>query len=88
MSISKLITSVQLAQRLGLKPQTVNKWRVVGKGGPEFIRINGHVYYEEAAVQAWLDSSRHRSTAEYDASNGARGFQAGNALARRDTAAV
>jgi hypothetical protein len=71
MSVPKLITSAQFADQLGLKLQTIKKWRVLGIG-PEYVRLNGVVYYEGDKVQAWLAANRHQSTAEYPTSNAAR----------------
>ena len=73
MSIPKLITSSQLAERLGLKSQTLSKWRTKGSG-PDFVRLHGDIYYEEAVVQKWLDSNRHKSTAEYESPLSSNGF--------------
>lgn len=70
-----MLTSAQLAERLGIKRQSVDRWRLHGQG-PEFILINTRVYCEEVAIQRWLDANRHRSTAEYDAP------QSGNCFGR------
>lgn len=72
---SKLSTSKQLAERLGRSTATLARWRMLGTG-PDFVRPHGVIYYEESAIQAWLDKNRHRSTAEYDPP------QSGNHLGR------
>jgi DNA-binding transcriptional MerR regulator len=58
-----LVTTRQLAETLGITPQTLRKWRWSGFG-PSFIRLGGRVVYDPADVDAWLSARRHRSTAD------------------------
>jgi hypothetical protein len=44
-------------------PQTLAKWRVYGTG-PEFIKLNGRIFYEETALDAFINQRRRRSTSE------------------------
>jgi hypothetical protein len=53
-------------------PKTLRKLRVIG-GGPRFRRLNGQVFYTEAALEEWLRervSPEYGSTSEAAASGG------------------
>jgi hypothetical protein len=39
------------------------KMRCAG-GGPEYIKVGSKIYYEEAAIQRWLDTNRRTSTSD------------------------
>jgi hypothetical protein len=47
----------------GIAKQTLAKWRCLG-GGPEFVRVGSRIFYEQSALDAWLDARRHSSTSE------------------------
>jgi excisionase family DNA binding protein len=47
------ISSEQLAERLGVPPETVAAWRRKRTGGPPFMRVGRHVRYRVADVLAW-----------------------------------
>jgi hypothetical protein len=47
----------------GIAKQTLAKWRCLG-GGPEFVRVGSRIFYEQSALDAWLDTRRHTSTSE------------------------
>jgi predicted DNA-binding transcriptional regulator AlpA len=51
---AKLLTSNEVADRLGVKPTTMEAWRCRGEG-PDFIKIGRLVRYKENHLQAWLD---------------------------------
>lgn len=61
------ITSAQLGATFEppIQRETLEHWRRVGKG-PQFVRINGRIYYEVSAVKAWIAANTHSSTASYD----------------------
>jgi len=40
---------------LGIHPDTLRAWRVLGKG-PKYIKQGGRVYYREADIKAYRDS--------------------------------
>jgi predicted DNA-binding transcriptional regulator AlpA len=54
---------IQTAERLGLKPNTLSKWRVTGFG-PAFVKIGRAVRYDPADVDAWLARRKVKSTSE------------------------
>jgi hypothetical protein len=47
----------------GVARATLAKWRVYGRG-PEFVKVGRFVFYEESALDAFLDQNRRRSTSE------------------------
>ena len=61
--MAHLLTTQEVAEFLGLKPHTLEKWRCEGKG-PPFIRCGGAIRYEQKAVWTWLDSETRGSTSE------------------------
>ena len=64
---SPLLTSPHAATWLGVKPQTLRKWRCQGKG-PRFVRRgtgrHSPAAYRLADLEAWVDSRSFASTAE------------------------
>ena len=50
-----LLTSQQVADILGVKIDTVEKWRGQ-KRGPAFIRVGGLVRYRPSAIEFYLES--------------------------------
>ena len=56
MSAVRHLTTDQLAERLGVEPQTVRDWRVQDRG-PAYIKDGGKlVRYRLADVEAWEKS--------------------------------
>jgi len=62
-----IINSKVAADLLGIKPQTLRKWRHRGTG-PRFIRLGsstvGRVVYRVLDVEKWLEDHTFGSTAE------------------------
>ena len=56
------LARLMAADLLGLKPQTLRKWRVTG-GGPPYVRLGGRVAYRRADVDAWIADRTFTSTA-------------------------
>lgn len=52
------------AERLSLKPGTLEVWRVQGKG-PRYIKIGRLVRYDDDDLQAFEEKNRFGSTSEY-----------------------
>ena len=61
----KLLTNAATAEFLGLKPNTLEIWRIQGRG-PAFRKIGRAVRYVETDVLAWLDAQTCNSTSEYN----------------------
>jgi hypothetical protein len=61
-----LLDTKATAARLGIRPGTLENWRVLGLG-PKFIKAHGkrgRVSYDPADIEAWKDANRFQSTSE------------------------
>ena len=59
-----LLITPELAELLRVSPRTVESWRVTG-AGPSFRKLGrGRVLYDRRDVEAWLEASTRRSTAD------------------------
>ena len=56
-TVQKLLTRAEVAELLGVPPQTLAEW-AVKRRGPIYHRIGKHARYEEVAVLAWLETNR------------------------------
>ena len=67
MNTDMMLSTSETAERLGVRPQTLRKWRLLGKG-PRYVRLGAspqaRVSYSLEAVQEWLDAHTFRSTSE------------------------
>lgn len=54
MTDTHLWSSAELAEYLGVPPNTVAQWRF-HHDGPQYLRIGKHVRYRKADVDRWLD---------------------------------
>ena len=61
--IETLLTPVQAAAILQVKPNTLAKWRVTGEG-PAFIHAGRVVRYRPCEIARFIDSQTRRSTSE------------------------
>jgi len=63
---SPLLSSPEAARYLGIKPQTLRKWRLLGKG-PKYVRIGdslrSRVAYRLSDLEAWVEARTFQSTA-------------------------
>ena len=66
--MNELFNPTQAAAFTGQSVSTMAKRRIYGTG-PEFLKIGSRIFYERAALQAWLDQRRHGSTSEYTTSD-------------------
>ena len=57
----QLLTTEQVADSLGLRRNTLEKWRLLGEG-PHFIKAGRQVRYDSEDVDQWLSSRRVQST--------------------------
>ena len=60
---STLLNTEQTAQRLGLSPRTLERYRVTGEG-PEYLKIGRAVRYTASALGRWLKGCTRRSTSD------------------------
>lgn len=55
------------AERLGVSPETIRKWRKTGNG-PPFVKLGtgrtAIVRYRLAEIERWLESCARRSTSD------------------------
>ena len=58
-----LHTQSYAAEYLGQSERTLERWRVTG-AGPEYVKLGKRVFYTEAALSAFVERSRRRSTSE------------------------
>ena len=65
-----LLTTRDAAERLGLSPKTLERFRSEG-GGPAYLKAGpgkrARVRYRLADLEAWLDANRFTSTAAHAA---------------------
>ena len=59
----QLIPETETARLLCLKVATLRRWRWAGKG-PRFLKLGGAVRYDPADLEAFIEQSRRRSTAD------------------------
>jgi predicted DNA-binding transcriptional regulator AlpA len=52
----RLLTDVEAAKKLNLKPGTLRNWRMTGRG-PSYIRIGRSIRYDETKVDQFIDSN-------------------------------
>jgi predicted site-specific integrase-resolvase len=52
-----MLTEKEAAKRLFAKPQTLNKWRVRGRG-PVYLKLAGKVRYRLDDIKAFIEASR------------------------------
>lgn len=57
----QLLTRKEVAERLGVKVRTVDKWRKEGRA-PRFIKINGNVRCREIDLEQWVDEREEADT--------------------------
>lgn len=62
-----LVTTKEAAKRLGgIKPKTLEMWRVSGKG-PRFIKVGRLVRYTVNDLDAYLSAHTRQSTSQHEA---------------------
>lgn len=63
MSPIKLINNAQTAALIGVRPNTLEIWRIQGKG-PAYRKVGRLVRYVEAEVLSWLDDQMRQNTSQ------------------------
>lgn len=58
-----LLNTPQAANKMGLKPGTLEAWRVHG-GGPEYVKLGKAVRYSQEAIDAFLAAHTRTNTSQ------------------------
>lgn len=58
-----LLTTDEAGAYLRLSPRTLETYRVTGEG-PVFVKLGKRVFYEQRALDEWLELRRRRSTSD------------------------
>lgn len=53
--MEELLTTIQAAQKIGLKPKTLHQWRSLGRG-PRYVKLGFRVFYKPSDLAQWVDS--------------------------------
>ena len=62
---SKLcLTQKELARRWAISHRTLERWRWTGEG-PDYLKLGGRVVYRLQDVEAYENTQRFESTAQY-----------------------
>lgn len=62
-NLEALLTTPEVAGRLGVAEITLRKWRIYGTG-PRFIRCGANICYRAADIESWVSSRTVGSTSE------------------------
>ena len=63
---NEVMSTKNLAEMLGLQPQTLRIWRSQGRG-PQYIRFGGsksRVFYRKIDVEVWFKRNTYANTSE------------------------
>jgi len=58
-----LLDTLRTAEKLGISPRSLEKWRLTG-GGPPFLKLGRRVLYDPQDLEEWLEESRRFSTSD------------------------
>ena len=59
-----LLTAIQAAERLGVPPSVLERWRGTGEG-PAYVKLSGkYVRYNHDDIDAFVEAHRRQSTAQ------------------------
>lgn len=61
---TELLTEAEAAERLGVRPKTLARWRWKGGIGPDHRKIGRKVRYALSDVEEYLAATRRRSTSD------------------------
>jgi excisionase family DNA binding protein len=63
--LATLLTVDELAEYLGLKRQTIYRWRTERRG-PRAMRIGNRLFWNVAEVDAWAETRTDRWDVDYE----------------------
>lgn len=61
--MQKLLSTKEAAPLVGVRPKTLENWRVLGRG-PVHIRAGSRIGYDMADIEAWKAGHRVTSTSQ------------------------
>ncbi|WP_293873307.1 helix-turn-helix transcriptional regulator [Sphingomonas sp. UBA978] len=61
--MQKLLTTKEAAPLVGVRPKTLENWRVLGRG-PQHIRAGRNIAYDVSDIEAWKAGRRVSSTSQ------------------------
>ena len=67
----RVLSETELANRWGVSPKTLQRWRTEGRG-PKYLKLSKRVTYPLEVVTAYEHSALHASTCERVFTEGAR----------------
>lgn len=53
--MGKLLDINEVADQLGVAPQTIYRWRTEGRDMPNGIKVVGRLRWRQETVDAWID---------------------------------
>jgi predicted site-specific integrase-resolvase len=62
-TLNELITTEEAARFLRLQKQTLEAWRLTGKG-PAFLKLGRRVVYRRESLERFMAESERRSTSD------------------------
>lgn len=65
----RVLNENELAQRWGISPKTLQRWRSEGRG-PRYLKLSKRVSYPLEAILAFEHEALHESTSERSTSTG------------------
>ena len=63
MPFETLLTTAETAEKLRIRRQTLEAWRMTGQG-PKFIKMGRRVFYRLSDVETWITNRTVASTSE------------------------
>ena len=61
--MTRIANTKETAQKIGLSPRTLERWRLIQEG-PPFCKLGSRVVYDLQAVEDWLSSCQSDKTGE------------------------
>lgn len=61
MNLNRYINTTELAQMLGLKRNTIERWRTNRESPFRWIKVGGRVLYEYAEIVAYIEDNKRNT---------------------------
>ena len=53
--LDRLLSTLEVADLLGLQPETLTKWRHL-RTGPKYVKVGSNVRYRPDDIRTWVDA--------------------------------